>query len=176
MDEKRKNFNILLKEINQYYYNKTTQVFTETENVIKNYLKYIDEIKDIKCKTVFEKLKQNSEESVFLNDKNQISYTYTTNDYNYYDEYENCSVPFSNEKEKILLLKKNFVRLNNKGYEICVIDCENKYIKGNDKYTLDDSRYCLLNCTNNLRFNFKSYHNLLDISVEEGERFISKIL
>jgi hypothetical protein len=159
-----------IEEITNYYLQKTESMYKDSEKRIKAFLENIEKLRDSQCKQLYDKLGEVSEELVYIDDYNRMVSEFVPKDKEQFKiisySLEQCLLPYNLEIGKINNLRNNFKKLNNKVYEKCFGDCDN----------LDDPSSCMLNCVNNLRFNYKSYYNLLTIGIEDSQKYLNKNL
>ena len=147
-------------DIMKYYFNKTEFLYKESEIKLKSFGEYINRLKETKCKNILDSLTNVSEQIIYLDDNDNLVKEFKPKSdekefQSLLNDYDKCVSPFEGEIIKMHLLKKSFKDLNNKLFEICANEC------------LDD-KTCLLNCVNNLRFNFKSYYDILESGIKEN--------
>jgi hypothetical protein len=162
--DKSEQYEKLKLEVFNYYINKIKERNIAIEERTANLFKDIENGVSKKCNTQLERLNSVSEKHVditpngtetrFIPKDNVESYRQALADY------EDCANSFYLNMDSVAMLKDQFKKLNQKSWEGCTFECEKKLMTG-DSYTIDDARSCLLNCANLLRFNFKSYSELI---------------
>jgi hypothetical protein len=166
--DKQESFNSLKQEIYKYYSNKIEDHNSEIEGRVKSLFADLEGKANKKCHDLLNRLTAVSEKHVDITPEGTVTRFLPKAGSEGFKEalsaYEDCANQIYLNIDGIAMLKEQFKTLNQKGWEKCSANCEKKLT--DLKFTIDGSRNCLLSCVNLMRFNFKSYAEIINEDID----------